>query len=129
MIIRSIIIFLIIILILLYGCSKSTEPDNNLSDITGYVYDVNGIPVTDVAILPEYYLELSDSLIKKMNSYNSIFDSVDPGPGPYETTLYGNYPNPFYSATIIRYQIVSPSQCCLYISEYKIKTDTVRIFN
>ncbi|MCK4357471.1 MAG: hypothetical protein KAW92_01770 [Candidatus Cloacimonetes bacterium] len=126
MIIRNINIFLIIISIILSGCSKSTEPDKNPSDITGYVCDVNGIPVPDVAILPEYYLELYDSLIIKMN-YNRIIDSVDTIP-PFETQINGNYPNPFSSCTIISFRICCHSQCCLYISDYKNKTDTVTIF-
>ncbi|MCK4339095.1 MAG: hypothetical protein KAW87_03800 [Candidatus Cloacimonetes bacterium] len=125
-IIRNITIFMILFLLIISGCSKSTEPDKSHSDITGYVYDVNGIPVPDVAILPEYYLELSDSIIKKMN-YNMIIDSVDTIPS-FETKLYGNYPNPFFSCTTIAFRIGYHSQCYIYISEYKNKTDTVRIF-
>ena len=126
MIVRLISISLLLIVFLIFGCSKSTEPDKNSSEITGYVCDVNGIPVPDVAILPEYYLELYDSLIIKMN-YNRIIDSVDTIP-PFETKLYGNYPNPFFSCTTIGFRIGYHSQCCFYISEFKNKTDTVIIF-
>ena len=124
--IKKFVLFIVLIFLILISCSKSTEPDKHSSNITGYVYDTEGIPVPDVAILPEYYLELSDSLIKKMN-YNRIIDSVDTIP-PFETQINGNYPNPFSSCTTISFQIGYPSQCCLYITDFKNKADTVIIF-
>ncbi len=124
--IKKFVLFIMLIFLILISCSKSTEPDKHSSNIIGYVYDAEGIPVPDVAILPEYYLELSDSIIKKMN-YNRVIDSVDTIPS-FETQLYGNYPNPFFSCTTIAFRIGSHSHCCFYISEFKNKTDTVIIF-
>ena len=125
--IKKFVLFIMLIFLILISCSKSTEPDKHSSNITGYVYDAEGIPVPNVAILMEYYFINADSQFVTPEYKICLADSID-DPHWDETQLYGNYPNPFYSCTTIGFRIGYPSQCCLYITDFKNKADTVIIF-
>ncbi|MDP8226026.1 MAG: hypothetical protein P9L89_00055 [Candidatus Celaenobacter polaris] len=113
-----------ILFVFIVGCEKSTSP-GIASKINGTVHDPSGNPVADAKILvnfhidSEYPIESKDEIDQFINKDSK---GVDDPPG-YDTTVFGNYPNPFSSITTIVFQL--GSSCMLSLSIESLRSEEI----